>query len=200
MKRTLLYSLLLTTASALISGLIALPASAQQAPKAKLVVPDAGGGATVCRYPIQDRQSSWICYRANPFDWTDDLSFDEAIALCGNDPEYQVSVIVGAIINWGVEPCDAAPPYTGQAQLSWTAPTENEDGTVLDDLAKYRAYYSASPPEYVDYVEVPAGTETALIEGLTPGVWYFVATALDLSGNESQYSNEASKLIVEPAP
>ena len=33
----------------------------------------------------------------------------------------------------------------GSITLSWTAPTENEDGSALTDLAAYKIYYGTSP-------------------------------------------------------
>jgi len=74
--------------------------------------------------------------------------------------------------------------------LSWEAPTLNEDGTTLTDLAGYRVYYGESMGSYTDSISVgiyPAAT----IDNLGPGqTLYFSVTAFDLNGNESDHSNE----------
>ena len=40
-----------------------------------------------------------------------------------------------------------------------------------------------------------AGFSSAVVDQLTPATWYFVVTAFDTSGNESAYSNVATKTI-----
>jgi hypothetical protein len=75
--------------------------------------------------------------------------------------------------------------------LAWDAPTTNEDGTPLTDLAGYRVHYGSSPQTYTQTVD--AGNVTRMtLQNLPPGIYYFAATAYDLSRNESRYSNEVS--------
>uniref|UniRef100_A0A6M3J749 Fibronectin type-III domain-containing protein n=1 Tax=viral metagenome TaxID=1070528 RepID=A0A6M3J749_9ZZZZ len=91
----------------------------------------------------------------------------------------------------------------GQAILSWQAPTTNEDGTPLTDLAGYKVYYGKVSATYtiikdIGNVLTYAITENALtytITGLGEGTWYFVVTAYNTIGTESAYSNEVSKVI-----
>ena len=40
----------------------------------------------------------------------------------------------------------------GSISLSWSAPTENEDGSALVDLAGFRIYWGTAPDEYPDSV------------------------------------------------
>jgi hypothetical protein len=85
----------------------------------------------------------------------------------------------------------------GSVTLSWTAPTQNADGTPLTDLAGYRILYgntSGGPYNRTATVSNP-GVTSYVINQLSPGTYYFVARALDNSGNESTNSNEASKTI-----
>lgn len=86
------------------------------------------------------------------------------------------------------------PVSAGEVDLSWTAPTTNEDGTPLTDLAGYSVYYYdtaggwANPIGNVDVGNVTASTMTVPSQGIV----YFVVTAYDTSGNVSAPSNEVS--------
>lgn len=81
------------------------------------------------------------------------------------------------------------------ATLSWTAPTQNTDGTALVDLAGFKIYYgqtqSGPYDNIIDLVD-PLAT-THVIEPLSSGNWFFVATAYNAADIESVVSNEAMK-------
>ena len=84
----------------------------------------------------------------------------------------------------------------GSVTLSWIAPTQNTDGTPLTDLAGYRIYYGTASRQYEQRVEIDsAGVLSAVIENLTPGTWYFAATAIAASGVESDPSAEVQRSI-----
>ena len=84
----------------------------------------------------------------------------------------------------------------GVATLSWVAPTENADGSVLSDLAGYRVYYGTSSAALNMVVELsnPSLT-TYMVTGLTAGTYYFALKAYTSANVESDLSNIASKLI-----
>jgi len=73
--------------------------------------------------------------------------------------------------------------------LSWTAPTTNEDGSFLEDLAGYKLYYGTQPGQYTQIVTVGDYT-TVEIDDLGSGTYYVTVTAYDIYGNESDFSNE----------
>ena len=80
--------------------------------------------------------------------------------------------------------------------LSWNAPTTNEDGTALTDLAGYRLYYGTRSGQYDQVVTVGSYT-TAELEGLYQGTTYYLTvTAYDIYGNESDFSNEIQHTIL----
>ena len=84
----------------------------------------------------------------------------------------------------------------GSVSLSWTAPTENEDGTLLEDLAGFKLYWGTTPGSYPDSVTIDNPTVTTyLVENLSPGTYEFVATAYNSAGVESQYSGTATKIV-----
>jgi hypothetical protein len=86
---------------------------------------------------------------------------------------------------------------TGTATLSWTAPTQNEDGSPLTDLAGYRVYWGTSSRNYSNSVTINnPGVTTYVVENLLAGRTYFFATtAGNGDGVYSDYSVEASKAI-----
>ena len=84
----------------------------------------------------------------------------------------------------------------GSATVSWTAPTQNADGTVLTNLAGFRIYYGTSPGNYPNQITINnPGVTTRVVNNLAPGTWYFVSTAFNSSGVESDFSNVAMKTI-----
>lgn len=90
-----------------------------------------------------------------------------------------------------------------EAVLSWTPPTENEDGSALTDLAGYKFYYGTTSGVYdlgpIDLPDPAATTYT--VTGLDyDTTYYFVATAYNTSGTESVYSNEATKTTAPLRP
>ncbi|MFK7914262.1 MAG: fibronectin type III domain-containing protein [Pseudomonadales bacterium] len=78
----------------------------------------------------------------------------------------------------------------GTLQLSWNRPTENEDGSPLNNLSSYKIYYGQTPGQYTEEFQVndPDATSTDLT--LPQGSYYVVVTAVDSAGLESSYSNE----------
>jgi hypothetical protein len=88
-------------------------------------------------------------------------------------------------------------PILGSATLSWTAPVEREDGSVLDNLAGYKVRYGTSQNDLgtVDVLDNP-GIVTYVVENLEQGTWYFAVIAFDADGRESEFSNIASKEIM----
>jgi len=85
---------------------------------------------------------------------------------------------------------------TGSALLSWTPPTQNTDGSPLTDLDGYKIYWGSAPGSYSNSTTVGAGLTSYMVEGLTPGTWYFAATAVNSTAIESTFSNVASKTIL----
>lgn len=84
----------------------------------------------------------------------------------------------------------------GSATLSWTAPTQNDDGSALTDLAGYKIYYGTATGSYQNTVRIDnPGLVTYVVDNLTPDTYYFVSTAFNSNGVESVFSNEAVKTV-----
>src|SRR5579871_3193212 len=86
---------------------------------------------------------------------------------------------------------------TSSVTLTWTAPTTRTDGSALTNLAGYNIYYGNAVGNYTTKVPVPGtSTLTYVITNLPTGAtYYFVATAYDLNGIESAYTNPVSSTL-----
>jgi len=77
--------------------------------------------------------------------------------------------------------------------LAWTAPTENEDGSTLTDLAGYHIYYGRESGNYTDEIEIDNPSISSVVIGdLTPATYFISATAFNADGTESVYASEIS--------
>lgn len=77
--------------------------------------------------------------------------------------------------------------------FTWTPPTTNEDGTELTDLAGYKLYQSEASGVYGTtfvLIENKDAKEYTLNNVAADKPYYYVMTAYDTSGNESEHSNE----------
>jgi hypothetical protein len=82
------------------------------------------------------------------------------------------------------------------ATVSWDAPTTNNNGTPLTDLAGYRIYYGSSPENLSHTVKITTvGLQTYVIDDLEAGTWYFAVRAVATNGTESTLSDIAAKTI-----
>ena len=85
----------------------------------------------------------------------------------------------------------------GTATLSWLPPTENTDGTALTNLAGYKIYYGTNEGAYTKVITIDnVGIATYVVDNLAAGnTYYFVVTAFDSAGLQSDYSSVGSKTI-----
>jgi Fibronectin type III domain len=91
------------------------------------------------------------------------------------------------------------PKGSATATLSWTAPTENIDGTPVTDLAGYHILYGTSPSELTNTVTVAgAATTTCEISGLAEGTYYFAVVAFNSAGLDSGQSMADQIILIRP--
>ena len=84
------------------------------------------------------------------------------------------------------------PGFAGEATLSW-------DLSTAPDVAGYNVYFGTSSGVYGTPID--AGVQpTYTVTGLTISPYYFAVTAYDTAGEESPFSNEATKTIADSAP
>lgn len=98
--------------------------------------------------------------------------------------------------------CTAVPAaaQTAAARLTCTPPTKRTNGTPLTNLAGFRFYRATSPAG--PYEQIADVSDCSYVDSeLEPGTsYYWVATAYDASGVESEFSNVASKTTPDPEP
>jgi hypothetical protein len=125
--------------------------------------------------------------------------FDEQTGrLTGTPTESEVGLYTGITIvasdgraratlpSFNVTVTQSAP---GAVVLSWYPPTENEDGTVLQDLAGYRIYVGKDPDKLHRVIVVHnPGLTAYVVEHLSPSTWYFSMTSFNQSHRESERS------------
>lgn len=92
----------------------------------------------------------------------------------------------------------AAPIATGNAKLTWVAPTANTDFSALVDLAGFDVYGGLSTPPQQKIAEVGASVLTYTVENLAPGQWFFGVKARTTAGIQSDLSPIASKTVANP--
>jgi len=71
---------------------------------------------------------------------------------------------------------------TGSVTLSWTAPTLNEDGSVLDDLDGFVVFFDTVAGRH-RYFQNVGNITTCAIKDLKAINWYFSVAAYDVVGN-----------------
>ena len=74
--------------------------------------------------------------------------------------------------------------------LAWEAPDNNGESGP----SGYRLYYGQTSGDYSKVINVGHYTSCS-VDALSLGTWYFVVTAYDSEGNESDYSNEVSYTV-----
>jgi hypothetical protein len=82
--------------------------------------------------------------------------------------------------------------------ISWLAPTENEDGSLLGDLAGYRFY--AWPSDTGSVINQRLFGTNVLVGNLQPGLWKIAVTAVSGGGTESKLSPLLPVLVRAAAP
>jgi hypothetical protein len=84
---------------------------------------------------------------------------------------------------------------SGAVTLNWAAPTSNSDGTALTDLKSYKIIYGKDAGNLNQSKQIPATVNSAVIDNLSSGTWYFAVVSVNASGVESAPTNVASAAI-----
>jgi Putative Ig domain len=151
---------------------------------------DADGNALT--FSISNKPS-WATFSTS----TGQLSGTPSATAAGNYGNIVIAVSDGkvsaALAAFSIAVNQAA---SANATLSWSAPTQNTDGTTLMNLAGYRIYYGTSATALTQSVQIAnPSVSTYVLEGLSPTTYYFAVRAYTSGGAESANSNVASKTL-----
>jgi hypothetical protein len=85
---------------------------------------------------------------------------------------------------------------TKSVTLSWVAPTQNEDGTALINLAGFMIAYGPNQTTLSQSIRIDnPSIDRYVIADLVPGTYYFGVRAVDADGTESSLSELVSTVI-----
>jgi hypothetical protein len=80
--------------------------------------------------------------------------------------------------------------------LTWTAPTENTNGSALTDLAGYTIHYGTQSQVYTSTINIEnAGLTAYVISNLPAGTYFFVLTDFTNDGISSADSPQVSATV-----
>ncbi len=80
--------------------------------------------------------------------------------------------------------------------LSWSAPTENTDGSALTNLTGYDIYYGTSASSMTQKITISTvGMLTYVVSNLASGTWYFQVESVNAAGVDSSPSTTVSTTI-----
>jgi hypothetical protein len=95
-----------------------------------------------------------------------------------------------------VEVNGSADLTSGSVTLSWTAPTENTNGTALTNLAGFDIHYGNSAGAMTRKISINSvGNLSYVIDDLNAGTWYFEVYAINAFGVQSGPSSTVSTTI-----
>ena len=122
------------------------------------------------------------------------LAFCGLLAACGGGAGVDAPASNGAA---GVDaPVSNGADPTNVAELSWTPPTENTDGTPLLDLSGYKIHIRRGEGSYTELIDLSNPELTMYVtNNLAPGTYFFAITAYDSAPVESDFSNVVSRTI-----
>lgn len=151
---------------------------------------DPGGGTL--RFSIKNAPS-WASFSTA----TGELSGTPTAADVGTYSNITISVSDGkttaALPSFPIAVTESA---NASVTLSWTAPTENTNGTPLTNLAGYWIFYGTSADAMTKSVQIAnPGVVTYVLANLSPGTWYFSMTAYSTADVQSANSAVASRVI-----
>ena len=140
-----------------------------------------------------DNRPGWASFNSN----TGALSGTPTLGDVGSFANIRISVSDGqASASLPGFRIDVSQVALGSATLSWTAPTQNEDGSALTNLAGYKIYYGRSSGSYSNEVRIDnPGITSFVVDNLSPDTYFFAATAFNSAGAESRFSGEAIKTV-----
>lgn len=140
-----------------------------------------------------ENQPSWAAFDSA----TGELSGTPTAGDVGTYANITISVSDGKTkVPMASFPISVTQSANASVTLSWTAPTENTNGTALTNLAGYMIYYGTSANQLTHAVKIAnPGIASYVVSELSPGTWYFAMASYTTSDVQSANSTVASTLL-----
>jgi ABC-type glycerol-3-phosphate transport system substrate-binding protein len=117
------------------------------------------------------------------------------LAGCGGSSQSAGSASDASSVAAVTPPASAGTGSTN-VTLSWSAPTENTNGSALTNLAGYIIYYGTSASAMTQTIDInTVGMLTYVVDNLSAGSWYFQIVAVNSAGEQSGPSATVSASI-----
>ena len=129
------------------------------------------------------------------------LSISTALTACGGSNGGSVSNATadGGSANYnGTSNTSNTPPAASSdsVTLSWSAPSENTNGSALTNLAGYEIYYGTDPSDLTQQISInTVGIMDYVVSNLSSGTWYFEVVAVNSAGEKSAPTSIVSTTI-----
>ena len=121
------------------------------------------------------------------------LTISMILAGCGGSTESGGSVSDASTSS---SSSTASSASADSVTLSWSAPTENTNGSALTNLSGYVIYYGTSPSAMTQTIDInTVGMLTYVVDNLSAGSWYFQIVAVNAAGDVSSPSATVSASI-----
>ena len=105
------------------------------------------------------------------------------LAGCGGSTES------GSSVSDASSPSSSSNATADSVTLSWSAPTENTNGSALTNLTGYIIYYGTSATAMTQTIDInTVGMLTHVVGDLSAGSWYFQIVAVNAAGVQSSPS------------
>jgi hypothetical protein len=112
------------------------------------------------------------------------------LAGCGGSTES------GSSASDASSPSSSSNATADSVTLSWSAPTENTNGSALTNLTGYIIYYGTSASAMTQTIDInTVGMLTYVVDNLSAGTWYFQIVAVNAAGVPSNPSVTVSASI-----
>jgi hypothetical protein len=121
-----------------------------------------------------------------------------AVLLASCDGYNSSSLVATPATSSGAATSSRLPaPATGNATLSWSAPSENTNGSALTDLGGFKVQYGTEPTQLTNSIALTnPGLLTYVLTELPIGTtYYFAVIAVTTAGVESAPSQTVSSTI-----
>ena len=80
--------------------------------------------------------------------------------------------------------------------LGWIAPTQNNNGTPITDLAGYKIHYGTASQDYTQVVSITnPSLSRYVLDSLASGTYYFAISSYNSQGLESPLSGEITATL-----